>query len=152
MANAKLPNFLKTLLIGLVVLAVLAPGGCGSSPSDETEPYVPKIGKAKLLHPKRKATVPAGMTKGDLDRLFKATLKPYSSIPRNERELEKTRDEAFEEFVDMKMSGRILWVVSGTECRVIEADSKYSKVRILEGPSHQFGKTVWVFSSTVVNR
>ena len=89
MANVKLPNFVRTVLIGLAVLVVLVSVSCGSSSSDETEPYVPIIGKAKLLHPKVRAMVPAGITKGDLDRAVKVALKPYSSIPRNEGELEK---------------------------------------------------------------
>jgi len=152
MANVKLPNYVKTVLIGLAVLVVLVSVSCGSSSSDETEPYVPKIGKAKLLHPKGRGAVPAGITKGDLDRFMKWGFKPFSSIPRNETELEKTREEWLKEYSNMVESSRIALVASGTKCSVIEADSKYCKVKILEGPSHQFGKTFWVFSPTVVNQ
>jgi len=156
-ANLKPQNFLKRVLIGLAVLLVMALVSCGGSSSDETEPYIPKIGKAKLLAPKGSDArmVPAGITKGDLDQAFKAAMEPYFSVLRNgptPTEVEKMRTgEAWNEWYKLAESGRIILILNGTECRVIEADSKYSKVKILNGPSHQFGKTFWVYSPTVVN-
>jgi hypothetical protein len=156
MANEKFLCSAKTVFVGLAVLVVLAFVSCGSSSSDETETYVPKIGKAKLLAPKGSGArmVPAGMTKGDLDRAFNAYFEPHLSVLRGEGEAEinKEMDDYVREINHMAESGRFTLVVNGTECRVIEADSNYSKVKILDGPSHQFGKTFWVYSPTVVNQ
>lgn len=156
MANLKLPNILRTVVIGLAVLLVMALVSCGGSSSDETEPYVPKIGKAKLIAPEGSGVrmVPAGMTKGDLDKAFKTVREPYFSVLRNESAAEKKKkmDEYQSEFYDLQMSGRVTLLLLGTECRVIEADSRYSKVKVLNGPRHQLGKTFWVPSVTVVNQ
>jgi hypothetical protein len=80
MVHVRLPNFFKMVLIGSAVLLVLALVSCGGSSSEETEPYVPKIGKAKLLVPKESGIrmVPAGMTKSDLDRVFNTYFELHS--------------------------------------------------------------------------
>lgn len=157
MANEKFLCSAKTVFVGLAVLVVLAFVSCGSSSSDETETYVPKIGKAKLLAPKGSGArmVPAGMTKRDLDRAFNAYFELHLSAMRSvgDREkIDKEMDEYWREMGSMARSGRIILVANRSECRVIEADSKYSKVKILNGPKHQFGKTFWVYSPTVVNQ
>ena len=91
------------------------------------------------------------MTKADLDRFEKWTLKAMSARLHKQKELKKMWNESMQEYADMAMSGRIVLVGNGTKCRVIEAGTKYCKVKILEGQSDTYGKTVWVFSSTVVN-
>jgi hypothetical protein len=155
-ANLKPQNFLKTVLIGLAVLLVMALVSCGGSSSDETEPYVPKIGKAKIIAPEGSGArmVPAGMTKSDLDRVFNAYFEVHSSAMRSvgEREIiDKEKNEYWREMDNMAKSGRVTLLLLGTECRVVEADSRYSKVKILNGPRHQLGKTFWVPSVAVVN-
>ena len=155
MANLKLPNFFKTVIIGSAVLLMMALVSCGGSSSNETESYVPKIGKAKIIPPKGSGArmVPAGITKRDLDEAFKTVTEPYFAVVRNgPTEVEKMRTgEAWNDFYKLAGSGRITLVLNGTECRVIEADSRYSKVKILNGPRHQLGKTFWVPSVAVVN-
>jgi hypothetical protein len=91
------------------------------------------------------------MTKADLDRFEKWALKAMSARLHKQREREKKWSESTQEYADMAMSGRIALVGNGTKCNVIEAGAKYCKVKILGGQSDSFGKTVWVFSSTVVN-
>jgi hypothetical protein len=65
--------------------------------------------------------------------------------------IDKEMDEYWREMDIIARSGRVTLLLLGTECRVIEADSRYSKVKILNGPRHQLGKTFWVPSAAIVN-
>ena len=91
------------------------------------------------------------MTEADLDRFEKWAVKAMSARLHKKKEREKMWNKSMREYSDIAMSGRIALVGNGTKCRVIEAGTKYCKVKILEGQSHTLGKTAWVFSSTVVN-
>lgn len=91
------------------------------------------------------------MTKADLDRFERLAVKAMSVRLHNQKERLKMWNKSMQEYADIAMSGRIALVGNGTKCRVIEAGTKYCKVKILGGQSDTFGKTVWVFSSTVVN-
>lgn len=145
MDNSMLLNFWKTVSIGFVVLMVLILSSCESSTSS---PEIPKIGKAILSNPEGER-VPIGATKEDLDQWVEVVKGVTPSLFKEDGE-EKFMA-AGRELQDMYMSERVFLLPSGMKCDVLEAEPKYCKVQILEGPEQIYAKIFWVFSSCVVN-
>jgi hypothetical protein len=147
MDNAKLPSFSKTVFIGLSVLVVLAFVACEKSSS----PPTPSTGEAILVHPEGRA-VPVAETKEYLDQFMEWGEKtlPLGLAPQEDQE--ELLEESQREYLDLIESDMLVFVASGTECRVLEAGPKYSEVKILEGPDRVYGGTFWVFSSTIRNQ